>query len=64
MHFPDYKLADVLLITRAPMDSQQIQEKFRGWKEQLDPENLSLLSILKFRKEREDFTGDSRSEHF
>jgi hypothetical protein len=30
----------------------------------LDPDNLSLLSILKFRKTKEDFSYDKHYEHF
>ncbi|CAG8737819.1 9757_t:CDS:2, partial [Funneliformis mosseae] len=38
-------------------------KKFEGWETALDPDTLSLLSILNFRKTKFDFTYDKRIEH-
>ncbi|GBB97194.1 hypothetical protein RclHR1_29370002 [Rhizophagus clarus] len=37
---------------------------FDGWKTTLHYETLSLLSLLKFRRTKDDFTYSSRDEHF
>lgn len=36
---------------------------FGGWKTALDPDNLSVLSILNFRRMKEDFSGDKKTEY-
>ncbi|CAI2175052.1 9440_t:CDS:2 [Funneliformis geosporum] len=37
---------------------------FYGWQTILHPEELTLLSLLKFRRTKSDFTYNSREEHF
>ncbi|CAG8787048.1 11830_t:CDS:2, partial [Racocetra persica] len=37
---------------------------FEGWEMTLDSDNLSLLSILKFRKLKDDFTYNKHAKHF
>ena len=44
--------------------STGINDVFRGWEEELDPKNLSLLSILKFRAKKRKLSSDIHSEHF
>src|SRR5262249_19646874 len=39
------------------------QRQFDGWEVQLDPEDFNLLSILKFRKKKDDFTFNKKVEH-
>ena len=36
---------------------------FEDWKIFLDPGNLDLVSILNFRRKKEDFTFDKKIEH-
>ncbi|CAG8593445.1 9041_t:CDS:2 [Ambispora leptoticha] len=40
-----------------------MQLQFKGWETALDPENFTLLSILKFRQTRDDFSFNKSVEH-
>ena len=37
--------------------------QFEGWQNDLDPDDFSLLSILKFRKKKDDFSFNRVVEH-
>ncbi|RGB22428.1 hypothetical protein C1646_748518 [Rhizophagus diaphanus] len=39
-------------------------DKFEGWESALDPNSLSLLEILEFRRTKKDFSFDKWTEHF
>ncbi|CAG8632221.1 2453_t:CDS:2, partial [Paraglomus occultum] len=49
-----------------PMSSATAQRllSFDGWETALDPKNISLLSILKFRQTKDDFIYDAHEENF
>ncbi|CAI2177722.1 13174_t:CDS:10 [Funneliformis geosporum] len=40
-----------------------LEKKFEGWETLLDPENLSLIDILNFRRRKNDFSFDKHTEH-
>ncbi|CAI2193034.1 19694_t:CDS:2, partial [Funneliformis geosporum] len=39
-------------------------DKFEGWESALDPNSLSLLEMLEFRRTKKDFSFDKWTEHF
>ncbi|CAG8614276.1 9934_t:CDS:10 [Ambispora gerdemannii] len=39
------------------------EKKFEGWETDLDPESLSLISVLNFRRGKDDFSFDKHTEH-
>ncbi|CAG8612729.1 13546_t:CDS:2, partial [Ambispora leptoticha] len=39
------------------------QLEFEGWETDLDPESLSLISVLNFRRGKDDFSFDKHTEH-
>ncbi|RUP03058.1 hypothetical protein BC936DRAFT_140606 [Jimgerdemannia flammicorona] len=41
----------------------KIQQQFEGWEVDLDPENFNLLSLLKFRQSKGDFSFKKSVEH-
>ncbi|RIB21848.1 hypothetical protein C2G38_2034058 [Gigaspora rosea] len=41
-----------------------VNKKFENWETALDPDDLSLFSILNFRSLKDDFTYDKHLEHF
>ncbi|RUS13725.1 hypothetical protein BC938DRAFT_477707, partial [Jimgerdemannia flammicorona] len=38
-------------------------KQFEGWENSLDPENFNLLSILEFRKNKDDLSSNKMIEH-
>ncbi|CAG8593354.1 8239_t:CDS:10 [Acaulospora morrowiae] len=46
------------------IDAKILLKKFEGYEDALDPNSLSLLSILKFRRTKDGFSFDKHYEHF
>ncbi|CAG8582247.1 4990_t:CDS:2 [Diversispora eburnea] len=44
-------------------DIKKLEDIFEGWEAALDPDSLSLLSFLSYRKTKDDFTYDRQIEH-